>query len=833
MYRLFFMFLVTILSLNGCRIIQIGKYFSNPEFSIIEGELKIHGLGNRVTVYRDVFGVPHIFAENEHDMLVATGFVQAQDRLWEMELVRRLATGTLSEIVGEQMIEEVLRPAGTTVEADRISRVLGFRFIGEEGEIKLIDETTRARLSAFCEGINEFIKLHKNELPLEFRILNFIPEPWRPAHIISISRFLAWGISDNWDVELLRYAIIQKIGEKKAWQILPRHLDPGPYIFPKEVIDFKKNIRSELKLPALPVDERILKGSLDLLKSMYAFTPGAGIIPQPFASNNWVVSGKLTKSGKPILANDPHLPHMMPSVFYIVHLNTPEINVYGVMFPGTPFVNIGHNGHIAWGATTTFADTQDIYLEKRAEDDPDSYIYEGKKEKFQKRVETVCVRKLSGKKCEDFEVLMTRHGMVINSIIPELKDSEYLFALRWTGYEKTNEDLAFLTLAKAKGIDDFKFAMRNMGSLVQNWVYADVYGNIGLSVSGIVPLRRNHDGTVPVPGWTSEYEWDGFIPPDEMPQAFNPERGYMISANNQCVPPDDYPYPFSYNYMSSDRALRIEELITEKKKLTVDDMRNIQMDNFLVRGKRFAGYFIDAWENSGEMDKVINEMIKYLKEWDFHAGVDSVATTIFEEAMRWAVKNTLDDELGEEITEFYLNSDVTIASFNSILDNPESILFDNIKTEVRETREQILVKSLIDAKNWLSKKFGKEVSNWKWGRLHTLTFKHALGVFWPLSEWFNIGPFPHPGSRETVMAAFYFYSNEPYRTFVGPVLRFIVDMADIKNARIIIDTGQSGKPFTKHYRDMNELWRRGEFIKAIIDEKEIKESQEKLILVPE
>lgn len=832
MKRVIFLLPILILYLNSCRVIHISKYFANPDITRTSGEIQFEGLKNKVKVFRDEFGIPHIFAENENDLLIAIGYIQAQDRLWEMELVRRLSTGTLSEIVGEQKLDEVLRPAATTVEADKISRVLGFKFIGEEGETHLIDNETKIRLEAFCKGINEFIKQHQDNLPLEFRFLDFTPPLWRPAHVISISRFLAWGISDNWDVELLRYAIMQKVGEEKMWKIFPLHSDPGPFIFPEDIIHFKKKSPREFRLPLLPVDEKILRGSIDLLKSMYALSPGSGIIPQPLASNNWVVSGKLTASEKPILANDPHLPHTMPSVFYIVQLKTPEINVSGVMFPGTPFVNIGHNDFIAWGATTTFADTQDIYIEKRSDDDPYSYIYNGLKEKFFKRIETICIKKTIGKKCEDLEVLMTRHGPVINSIIPELKDSKYLFSLRWTGYEKTNEDLAFLTLAKAKGMDDFKFAMENMGSLVQNWVYADIYGNIGLSVSGLVPLRKNHDGTLPVPGWTDEYEWDGFIPYEEMPHLFNPDRGYMVSANNQCVSPDDYPYPFSYNYMSSDRALRIEELLMSKKGLTVDDMRDIQMDDLLLRGKRFAKYFIDAWENSGKKDRIVDEMVEYLRRWDFHTTSESIATTIFEEAMKWTVINTLQDEIGPELTEIYLNSDVTIATFNSILNDATSPVFDNIETPEKETRDEILVRSLYDAKKWLNKKLGHDPATWKWGKLHTLTFKHALGVLWPLSEWFNIGPYPDSGSRETVLAAFFFYGKEPYKTFVGPVLRFIIDMSIPDKARIVIDTGESGLPFTKHYKDLNRLWKEGRFITMRMDE-DAKEGGETLFLVPE
>jgi len=823
--------LLFLIGASGCRIVYVGKYFSKPAISKVSGEVHISELHNPVSIVRDSFGIPHIYASDEHDLLLAFGYVQAQDRLWEMELVRRIATGTLSEVVGDQKIDEVLRPARTTLEADRISRVLGFKFIGEEGESKLIDRETRERLEAFCAGINEFIKQHEENLPLEFRILNFKPEPWRPAHVISVARFLSWGISDNWDVELLRYAIMERAGMEKMWKILPKHKDPGPFIFPREVKDFRKQLR-KASVDNKYFYEQIVTGAIEILKKYQAFSPGSGIIPQPFASNNWVVSGKLSESGLPVLANDPHLPHTMPSVFYIVHLNSNDVDVYGVAFPGSPFVNIGHNMHIAWGATTTFADTQDIYIEKRAEDDPDSYIYMGKKEKFLKRNEQVCVKTLFGRKCENMEVLMTRHGPVLNSIVPGLENSKFLFALRWTGYEKTEEDVAFLTLARAKNMEDFKFAMSKMGALVQNWVYADVEGNIGLSVSGLVPIRKNWDGTMPVLGWTGEYEWEGFIPPEEMPQVFNPERGYMVSANNQCVPADEYPYHFSYNYMSSDRAQRIEELLHSKDKFGVEDMKRIQLDDYLVRGKRFAGYFVSAWESSGKKDRVIDEMVNYLKRWTYSTDIDSVAETIFEDSMRWTVINTLSDDIGEDLAHLYLSYDVTIATFNSILENGGLEIFDDIRTPQKETREDILVKSLFDAKEWLRKKLGKDLALWKWGRLHTLTFKHPLGIIWPLDKWFNIGPYPHPGSRETVMAAFFFYGKEPYEVFIGPVLRFVIDMADVNNAQIIIDTGESGLPFTEHYTDLNELWKLGKFIRVVSGEGDKKDNLQGLILRP-
>lgn len=827
--------LVLLFLLFGCRVIYISRYLSNPEITKYSGEIRLKGIKNLVKVLRDQYGVPHIFADNETDLLMALGYVQAQDRLWQMELVRRIATGTLSEIVGEQEIDEVLRPARTTVEADILSRVLGFKFIGEEGEAKMIDRETRERLEAFCNGINAFIELHRDNLPLEFRILDFTPEKWRPAHVISVARFTSWGISDNWDVELLRYAIIKKVGLEKAWQILPKHKDPGPFIIPPDVQRFAPP-QHEIKSPPpeLPVRDSLNLESIELLRRFYTLSAISGMKFQSPGSNNWVVSGNRTASGKPILANDPHLPHMIPSVLYLAHLKTPDFNVYGAIFPGTPFVNIGFNDRVAWGATTTFADTQDIYIEKVAPDDPESYIYMGKKEKFLKRTERICVKRAFGIKCRDVEVLSTRHGPVLNSALPELKNSTYLFALRWTGYEKTGEDRAFLTLAKAKNIHDFKFAMKNMGALVQNWVYADVDGNIGFSVSGLVPIRKNHDGTLPVPGWTDEYEWDGFIPGDEMPQVFNPKRGYMITANNQVVPPDGYPYPFSYNYMTSDRAGRIEELIISKEKLTQKDMAGIQMDDFLVRGKRFVDYFVQAYKDSSKKDPVLEKMIRYLEEWDFHTGVESVATTIFEELMRQVEINTLKDELGEELFDFYKNCEITIASFNSILEDPASPLFDDINTPEIETRGEILLRSLDDAKRWLTRVLGSDPADWQWGKVHTLTFKHALGVVWPLTKWFNLGPFPHPGSRETVMAAFYFSGDEPYRTFVGPVFRFVIDMADPGNAWVVIDTGESGLPFSSHYNDLNPLWREGKYIKAIVDEKKLSLSmQNTLIVTPE
>lgn len=816
----------------NCRLLYISRYFSHPDITAHSGSIQIAGLIKPVRVIRDNYGIPHIFAENEHDMLMAIGYVQAQDRLWEMELVRRIATGTLSEIVGDQPIDELLHPARTTLEVDRLSRVIGFRYMGEVGERELIDEEKRARLNAFCDGINNFIELHRDNLPIEFRILGFSPEKWRPAHVISIARFTTWGISENWDVELLRYAILKRTGWDLMQKILPLHSDPGPYIIPPDVKKYPGYRGRNINPEELPLEESLYFDSINILNWSLALSGAYGMKMNSPASNNWVVSGTMTRSSRPILANDPHLPHLMPSVFYLAHIKTPEMNAFGVMFPGTPMINIGFNENVAWGATTTFADTQDIYIEKRAEDDPDSYMYKGKKEKFIKRTESICVKKLTGKKCENLEILMTRHGPVLNSVIPELKNERYLFALRWAGFEKTDEDIAFLALAHAKTLDDFKFAMRNMGAVVQNWVYADVNGNIGFSVSGLVPLRRNHDGTIPVPGWTGEYEWDGFIPSEEMPQVYNPQRGYIITANNQVVPHTDYPYPFSFNYMPSDRAERIEELLTANKRLTPDDMSKIQLDDLLVRGRRFAELFVNAWRNSGEKDRVVDKMVDYMDKWDFRTGIESIATTIFEESMRNALINTLKDELKDDnLLTLYLNSEVTIASFNLMLES-NSDLFDNKDTEVRETRDDILIKSLFDAKKWLSKNLGRDPSAWQWGKLHTVTFKHALGIIWPLSEWFNVGPLPHPGSRDTVMAAFYFYSNEGYRTFVGPVMRLVIDMADISDARIALDTGESGLPFTEHYKDLNPLWREGKGIKAIIDEEKLARYKDVLVLHP-
>lgn len=803
-------------------MLSVFRYFSRPTLSDVSGTYFFEKIGEKVEIIRDKWGVPHIFAKNETDLLFALGYVEAQDRLWQMEVVRRVATGTLSEMVGEERIEHLLWPAGTTWELDIVSRAIGFGYIGKVGE-KMIGEDTRRRLDAFCSGINSFIELHRNKLPIEFRILGVQPDMWTPSDVIAVARFFMWGLSRNFVSEMLRYLFSLKFGEEKMWALMPYHKDSGPYIIPREVKDYSRNkkmFKNDYRLFLIP--ELREKAEL-LIEDYLKWTQFNGFFS--IGSNNWVVSGERTMSGKPILANDPHLPHMMPSVFYIVHLNTPDMDVYGVLVPGTPFVMIGHNRFIAWGATVTMADTQDVYIEKLSAD-KERYIFKGEEKEFQVRDERICKRTAFGKRCSYFRFRTSIHGPVISDIIPSFKAENYVLSVTWTGFGLTEEDVAFLMLARAKNIDEFREALSRMGTGIQNWVYADVNGNIGYSVSGLVPYRRNWDGTLPVPGWTGEYEWNGFIPYDELPQVFNPDRGYIITANNQVVPPEDYPYAFSFEYLPSSRAMRIEQLILEKKKLTVQDMRNIQMDLLDPYAGELNAIFIKTFDEVNPEDRRLRKMMDYLRGWDFRYTSESIPAAIFEEIMRQTIQGTLLDELGKRWFEFYAQNIPSISYYHMFLKDDGFPFYDDIRTPQRETRSDIILRGIRDAESYLTQKLGWDMSEWKWGRIHTLTFRHPLGVVYPLDKLFNIGPFPHSGSRETVNNAFFFYGDDEnlYNTEAGPVMRFIIDMSDPLHARMVIDTGESGLPLNEHYRDLNELWMRGEFIITLMERKEIEDN---------
>jgi len=768
----------------------------------LDGEIVVAGLENPVEVTRDNYGIPHIRAQSELDLYYALGFVNAQDRLWQLDLFRRLSQGRLAEIFGP-----------TVIPLDYRHRVLGFQRLGEKLYAQA-EENSKAICRAYADGINHCIKMSPGRLPIEFRLLRYKPESWSPEDVYAVLMWQQWMVTFNWETELGLTALVQSIGEDDVLDLIRIADQGGPTIIPE----------SEKQYAPSPsrIDDMVFPSEKDFMRIKFLNDasseekPGdsvnawLGPRSEVYASNCWVVSGARSESGKPILANDPHIPHTLPSIWYMVHLSAPGIDdAAGIMTIGVPMIVMGHTRHIAWGDTTTGADTQDLYIEKLNPENSNEYLYKGGYRAFDARKEIIHYREDGQMKAVEKEIRSSIHGPIINEIADPQVHPDTPLALRWAGYEPSDMIKAGSMMIKATNWEEFCEALKHVVTPVWNWVYADRNGNIGYQVTGYVPIRQKGRGLAPVPGWLEEYEWDGFIPYEEMPRLYNPSNGYIVTANNK-VAPEDYPYLIATRFMPPGRAARIEERLLAHEKLTVKEMERIQMDVYSKQGEHMRDRFVAACEKHPQSVPDFNEAVGILRDWDLNAGPESAGASIFYEshasAARKIVKNRLKQQLWRKIYR-------SIGSLDNMIDDESAqIWFDDPSTETVETRDMLLSASVAEAAISLRELFRDGPPAWKWGGTHTLTFKHPLGRSGLLAKFLNVGPFRMGGANFTVNPANYFFdeTEKPYPVFAGPSMRTVVDFADVDATRMGITLGQSGSRFSPHYADHLPLWLKGE-----------------------
>lgn len=774
-----------------------GYYQLKKEVPKYGDKIKLTGLENTVEVVYDKWGVPHVFGSSEKDLVRALGYLHARDRLWQMDLVRRAAAGRLSEIFGE-----------FAYDIDVSQRIMGLERFAKDAVSKL-DEETLSVLQAYSDGVNAFIASQPEYPTIEFRVIGYKMELWKPSDIIMLARMTAWTLSANMTEEILRYALVSERGEEVAWKLMPRHEDPGPFIIPPEEKKYGQGafIRrpTGVKTASYPV-EPLLK-LLEVNKLARQFT---GFSSSGFASNSWVVAPSKTASGGAILCNDPHLELLLPSVWHEAHLSAGNINVAGVAFPGTPFIVLGHTPKIAWGATTTVADTQDLYILKTDPQDANKYLYNGEWLPFDVVEEKIKVRLKKGYEERIVKVRISKHGPVVTDNLKGLPKNLPPLALRWAGYEVSNEIKALLNVAKATSWEEYLKAMQDFKVPVQNWVYADANGNIGYIANGLLPIRKKGDGTLPVPGDDPSYEWQGYVPQEELPQLYNPKSGFIATANNKVVPEEDYPYIVSYRYAPPYRAMRIVEVLSAGNKLSLADMSKLQMDTKLMLGQRLAKYFIEAYEKKGNPSNPnLANLVNELKRWDFSTGVESIATLFFLESYRQAFRLTYEDEMSNELFENFREDTNVWSGFDNGIES-DFELFDDRRTQEVERRDDILVKAMTEAITTLSKEMGEDTRQWRWGKRHQILFNHPFGSINPtLRKIFSVGPFELAGARDTVNNGFFNWFTAPYIVYEGPSMRHLVDFGKFEESRITITVGQSLHRLSPHYSDQVSDWLAG------------------------
>lgn len=763
-------------------------------FPIINGTVQVPGLNSTVEVYRDKWGVPHIYADNAEDLFFAQGYVTAQDRLWHMEFNRRCGSGTLSEVLGE-----------ATLETDRFIRTLGWRSVAET-EADNAQGDARLMLESYAAGVNAFIETRRGNLPLEFTILGFEPQPWTPADSLAWAKVMAWDLGGNWEAELLRAQLIEAVGEEKADQLAPPYPDDSPLIVPPDVGGYGRLIADRVL-----ARHAALEGLLG--------SPGSRV-----GSNNWVVDGTKSATRMPLLANDMHLGLQMPSIWYEVHLVGGGYNVEGYSFPGVPGVIVGHNEDIAWGVTNANPDVQDLYVERINPNNPDQYEYQGQWVDMEIVEEVV---EVSDQEPVVERVRVTRHGPIITPVVEDLTEA---IALRWTALEPNRMIDALAMLNRASDWEEFRAALELWAVPSQSFVYADTEGNIGYQMPGLIPVRaEGHSGLLPVPGWTGGYEWQGYVAFDELPSVFNPSSHFIATANNKVVS-DEYPHRLGYDYAVGHRAERIIALLGEKDVLSIEDFQRMQADTYSIPGEIFTPYLLQIEPEGFLQERALNEV----RKWDWHSDADSTGAAILEVFYLRLVENTFADELGGELCTEYLGAPtwhhIALESMIEEVDNP---WFDDVGTPHRENRDEIVRRSFADALDYLGNKFGDVPHAWTWGRLHGATFVHQpLGEsgIAALEMIFNRGPVTIGGSGYTINAAS-FDPEDPFATVDGVSQRLIVDLSDLDESLSTHTTGQSGLPFNKHYDDMISLWQRVDYHPLLWTTEMVERNREGLLIL--
>jgi penicillin amidase len=730
----------------------------------LDGTVQVPELKARVQVRRDAQGVPHIRAQSLDDLLFAQGYVTAQDRLWQMDLSRRLAYGELSEIFGQRALK-----------LDIENRTLGFRQASERAVGELSPES-RSMLEAYTRGVNAFISTHQDRLPIEFLMLRYRPRPWQAKDSFAVALNMAKTLNTSWPDELMRERVCAKVGRELCTDLFPDH---SPLDRP---------VAEPLLAPG--ISSQHSQGAA--LEPLAGLDPVLGALAPPpdssradLGSNNWVVNGAHTQSGKPLLANDPHLGHGVPSVWYLIHLKAPGLNVSGASLPGLPVVTIGHNERIAWGVTNTGPDVQDLYVESFNFRDPRGYLHNGQWVEATVREEVIKVR---GGRDYSFTVMTTRHGPVISH------EGARELALRWTALEPGGLRFPFLKINQAQNWQEFTAALRDYAGPMQNFVYADVDGNIGFYAAGWVPIRNQGDGTVPSSGSSEDHDWIGHIPFESLPHAYNPASGIIATANGRIVP-DGYPYFITSMWASPYRTARIYQLLEAGARLTVADMLRIQTDIRPLDDVWLAKQLLAAAAKRPAQGTDAQYALSLLASWDGEARADSAATLVCQVTRRALRERILKAKLGDDLSGY--RWPMSTVFLENVLTDGWTRWLPPGDADFNVT----LTRSLEEGVRRIPQLVGsRDHAAWRWGDTIPLTFQHPLGGLRFFGRWLNVGPFPQAGTGNTVK------QTTPSH---GVSMRLAVDFSNFDNSVQNITLGQSGQVFSPHYRDQFEAWYNG------------------------
>ncbi len=785
----------------------------------IDGSVSLPGLRQEVTVERDAWGVPYIRAATVEDLADVQGYVIAQDRLCQMDLLRRAARGQLSEILGAR-----------TLKIDESFRTYGFARAAER-DATLFDPQSRKVTDAYARGVNQFIEQHKKNLPLEFSLLHYQPTPWLPSDTLAISGYMYRTLTDTWEREFNRAKVTERAAAERAKDLFSEEAAMDHFVVgdPKVIDDGSQRSAAHADDEGDDDDmepDAVLKASrgasgggltaesdADLISALAESIQGflqesQNEIRQGLGSNNWVVSGAHTATGKPLLANDTHLELSIPSIWYEIHLTAPGWNVKGFTLPGAPMIIIGHNDRIAWGFTNNGADVQDLYIETFNPIAPDEYRVKGAWTKAQIIDETIHVK---GQPDEHLQVSVTRHGPVVH------REGDRAYALRWTATEPGGLANSYNWLGKARNWKEFREAMKRVWGPGQNAVYADVEGNIGFVMAARVPIRKKGHGEVPVPGDTDDYEWTGYLPFEKLPQALNPESGLIVTANARVVGPNYKPY-LTDRWEEPYRTERIYDLLHDRHDLRPEDMLKVQTDTYSYPHVFLADQLMAAAKIVKPKDARAQKLIEGLKDWNGIADADSAEVSFLHTARRAAIDILLEPSLGKETHLYQWRSTTFLQKI--LTDRPAKWLPSAYKNY-----DELLAAAADAAVTRLAEQSSSaRVEDWDWKRFNSLDMFHPIGHEGMLKRFLSITDKPQAGTQYSVRAA--------TKTH-GPAMRFVGNPGNWDESILLIPAGQSGQPGSSHYSDQFSYWYEGKAIfAAFSDAAEGKARKHTLTLKP-
>ncbi len=829
--RIFFRIFVSLIVILAA-ILAISVYLVRRSYPQLNGEIKISGLNSAVRILRDRYGIPQIYASTQHDLFFAQGFVHAQDRFWQMDVWRHTGAGRLSEMFGKSQID-----------TDKFLRTLGWERLVRD-ELNRTDQTSMNILNSYAEGVNAYLKNRgASQLSFEYVLLsmmnrNYKIGNWEPIHSATFAKVMSWDLCENMFSEVNRSLLLKTLTMDQINELYPAYPEGGPFVVP-----YAPDSNFPTELPIAVLRDPTIQESLQELNGSLAKLPDViGIRGESIGSNNWVISGSKTNTGKPILANDPHLGVQMPSIWYETGLHCEPVSdqcpfdVSGFSFAGVPGIILGHNSRIAWAMTNVGADVMDLYIEKVNPQNPNQYFYQNSWRDMNVIQDRIHV---GGSDDVTFSIRSTHHGPVISDSMKSLKDfgnksgqgvpKPYAITLRWTALEASDTFPAIWKMNIAKNWEEFRAAAADFDVPSQNLLYADIDGNIGYQTPGMIPIREKGDGRFPVPGWTSDYEWTGYIPFEELPTIKNPDQGFIASANNQVIS-SRYPHLITNDWEAPFRAARITRMINENKnQVDKDFIESMQADNKNSK----AEFVVPYLSNLQFQDTELQQALEILRSWNQQNSMDSSGAALFEMFWRFLLAETFHDDLPEQLWPGGAGRWGYV--IQKLITDENNHWWDNKKTSAVETRDDILRSAFKLAVNELRRLQGNDPHNWRWGSLHTVTFRNeTLGEsgISLVEKILNRGPFETSGGSAIVNAT----SFNPLKSFQVtslPSMRMIVDFSSLDQSMAVNSTGQSGHAYDPNYIDMADLWRKVQYHSWQFSKEAIaKQTTDTLILRP-